>query len=1560
MSQQASAEKTVDQSSSAIDDASSIDAVIAGFIAACAQTLFQTRVEVEKKTPRLSRLTIGLTLVVAVLSSVAAVILFTNGATLLQIVLSSIGEVFLFVMVAMSGLMDLQGNHKRLVKREIEAELSKCQEMATAMSGLVKLRSQWNKSIFGFESQLVAVKKQIDLAGLELEVKREMLDEVFKSIVTARDEHQEVLGEISRSKEEAGVLHQKTDSLNVELAGLKGQVSTVSEQLDEVNVKVNEKQRQLDQVFQEHSTTASDLANLRNENTELRGINQQLMLQRDDLEQNVETLERSVTTLEAMSLELASVEETLVQRRQENDSALLVNEGISKKRQALESDLAADQSKLDQLRSELHQLDSELQHVRSETVIAQQQWHGIAAAIAAQHAQGDELANQLGEVQREIMDLRRVADQLDVDNRQSQQTQVILSRTVDCLRRKSIRYKLRVGQSELLVEQHAMEIQSQLAKRQQIEQYLANLNAQVAEANDDLMRLEPARAELLAITQQKDQLVSALENQYQAIANVTSEIACGQSNLLQIAERTAAMESEANALRVEVFELQSSKSASAIEAERAASDLTTLREELATLAISRQDLIETIERLEVAKQTIEAEAEGLQGHLALLAQQVVDQEIARDRVVAEYSSVVERKASVGQSIVHLEQELQLLRDQYSATEQLQFDLIAQCDDLRELSVEIDEKNRQAADEHSRKIDLQEALNAEISSARAENGRLQMKAVALKAQETSLRGEIAELTLRQERLSHEAAEAENSIADLHGQADRLQESLRVKDAVRLQILKLTEEKQLLTGQVDNVNGELAVLVERTAESSKILDDLSMRIAQANEQIMSHSEVLANHEQELNSKQSLFDSLTLEIEESQARLRSVQDDYQHLLQTREQAESINQKLAAETGRLQQDRQECLQVVEARENAESQLVAIQRQIDDAEVRMNEMNEEIKAGQRKLEQDNSEIEQMMIIKTRLNDELQDSQLRLTEAAKRRDELQDQAETFALRSDGLRLTIGQLEHEVDRLEAVKREGELLRQRNIDLDRELLNKQQSLREAEGGIQTLQQQIETLAGAISKLHEERGEKEADLQHLSLQTESQLQLLSDARRRQETAEQSIADLEGKIADREHDLQHLDRSIEAGLSEKHKLETDLDEMAATVATWNSQADEAQRSLAELDSIRAEQSSLILLIQEEQSALEAKRLQLNEVEHARATAQLELETIQAEVEASRASFDDLRITVSELTDQVQQLTGSKIALEDELLGCESDLEAKQREISTIESRDMLRQSLVTKELEEAAMRLSDTERRLANAKESLRAQEENVSEAVAVSQQWDSYIVSLREKWEELQQANAKSNQELQSVLAEKLRAEGELADAKCRLSESENLADNAQRQLAGIEMEIAVAADRQSVVESSLVEVQNFAQQLQREIDDQQRQVEAHAVSIRATTDEIAEKKQNLSELVIAEGRLIQRCAELEDLIRQAEAAEKANADTVVQVPQRIVSGATMKGNAETTGLLQEDLLKEIETLVVSIDQPSLQAIPMKTEVEESAANVSKALKRTSDLKQSPPDPWASVFE
>ncbi|HBJ35703.1 MAG TPA: hypothetical protein DDZ51_13350, partial [Planctomycetaceae bacterium] len=1291
MIQQASIENTTVQSSTTIEDATSIDAVIAGFIAACAQTLFQTRVHVEKKAPRFSLLTIGLTLVVAVLSSVAAVILFTNGATPLQIVLSSIGEVFLFVMVAMSGLMDLQGNHKRLVKREIEAELSKYQEMATALSGLVKLRSQWSKSILGFESQLAAVKTQIDLAGLELEVERKTLDEVSRSIVIARDEHQDVLGQISRSKDEAAVLHQQADSLNVELVGLNDQIATVSEQLDEVSGKVNEKQKQLDLVSEEHSTATSDLAKLQNENSELRDINRELTLQRDDLEQSVETLERNVATLEALSLELASVKETLVQRRQENDDALLVNEGISEKRQALESDLAAAQAKLDQLRSELHQLDGELQHVRSETLVAQQERYGIAAAIAAQHAQGDELANQLSEVQREIMDLRRVADQIDVDNRQSQQTHAILSRTVDCLRRKSIRYKLRIGQSELLVDQHAMEIQSQLAKREQIEQCLAKLDAQVAEASDELMRLEPARAELRSITQQKDQVVSALESQYQAIENVTNEIDRGHANLSQIADRTAAMESEAEALRVEVCELQASKSASVVEAERAASDLTALREELATLAISRQDLIETNQRLEVAKQTVEAEAEGLRVLLAQLLQQVVDHEHDRDRVVAEHSSLVERKTSLGQTIGRLEQELQALRDQYSATEQLQVELVGQCDNLRERSVEIAEKNRQAADEHSRMKDLQESLSDEISSARAEIGRLQMKAVALKAQETSLRGEIDELTLNQERLNHEAAEAENLIADLHGQADRLQESLRLKDAVRLQILKLTEEKELLSGQVDNANGELAVLVERSAESTRILDDLSMRIAHANEQIKSHSEVLANHEQDLNSKQSHFDSLTSEIEESQARLRSVQDECQHLLETREQAESINQKLAAETERLQQDRQECLQVVAAREIAESQLVAIQRQIDDAEVTMNEMNEEIKSGQRKLEQEKSEIEQMMINKTRLNDELHDSQRQLAEAAKRRDELQDEAESFAQRSDGLRLTIGQLEHEVDRLEAVKREGELLRQRNIDLDRELLTKQQSLREAEVGVENLQQQIETLSGAIAKLHEERGEKEADLQHLNLRTDSQQQLLSDARRRQETAEQSIANLDNTIADRERDLHHLDRSIEAGLSEKQKLQTDLDEMKATVATWSSRADEAQRSLAELDSMRAEQASLILSIQEEQSALEANRLQLNEVEHARAAAQRELETVQAEVDASKASVDDMRVTVSALTDQVQQLSSSKWGLEDELVRCESDLEAKQREISTIESRDMLRQSLVTKELDEAAMRLSD-----------------------------------------------------------------------------------------------------------------------------------------------------------------------------------------------------------------------------------------------------------------------------
>jgi chromosome segregation ATPase len=231
-------------------------------------------------------------------------------------------------------------------------------------------------------------------------------------------------------------------------------------------------------------------------------------------------------------------------------------------------------------------------------------------------------------------------------------------------------------------------------------------------------------------------------------------------------------------------------------------------------------------------------------------------------------------------------------------------------------------------------------------------------------------------------------------------------------------------------------------------------------------------------------------------------------------------------------------------------------------------------------------------------------------------------------------------------------------------------------------------------------------------------------------------------------------------------------------------------------------------------------------------------------------------------------------------------------------------------------------------------------------------------------LQQANLNSNQDLQSVVAEKLRAEGELTDAKRRLSESETLADNAKRQLEGIETEIAAATNRQTAMETALARLQSLTHQSQQQISDQQRQIEAQAASIRSITDEISEKKQKLSELVVAEGRLIERCSALEESIRQSqaaqEAAEKANAALVAEATQRIVFNTTPIGNVESAAVPQEDLLQEIESLVDSIDQPISRSIPMTAAVVDAVTILPKASQTTSQSKQTPPDPWASVFE
>jgi chromosome segregation ATPase len=1554
MNQQVSVDEVGGQSSTSIEDADRIEAVISGFIAACAQKLFQTRVHVEKRAPRLSPLTIGLTLVVAVLSSGAAIILFTNDASLLQIILSSIGEVFLFVMVAMSGLMDLQGNHKRFVKREIETELAKCQEMASSMSGLAKLRSQWNKSIFASEIELAGFKRQIEQAGSEFEEKRQLLDEVSASIELAQNELHEILASLSRSKEEAAGLSKQSELLYLDLEGLKEQLSIKNDQLTEVSGLVEAKHNQLDLVSQQHNDKAAELASLQARNSELAGDNDDLTLKSLELQENV-------AKLEAMALELSSVDKALSERRLEHDTASRVYDAMAEQRKSLSAELELVRSQLDQSRSELLRLDGEMQRVQCEISVAQQERYGVAAAIAAQHAQGDELAKQLNELRCEIDRRQIISDQITEGINNDQHTQAILSRTIGFLRRKSIRYKTRIAQSRLLSHQFAIEIQDRLSARQQIEQCLAELQDQVAAANDELVRLEPSRFELLALRHHQEEATSVLNDQRQAIESGAGELARCQADVLRISDQLAAMEAERNALLCEITELHSSKASSQNEADRIEAELTALRNELETLTNDRQGLIEANEQLMVSKQTIET--------------QISDHEQLRIRFAAEHLSLVEQESGIRTAIAHLEKDLQSMREQYEAADRLMIESIAKCDELRELSTELDERNRKSVDEYARISEHQESINTEITNVRAENSRLQMKAVALKAQETSLRGEIEELTLTRDRLVHEAADAEGTLTELNSQAERLRESLRGKDAIRLQILKLTEEKEILSGQVNDANEVLVCLTDRITESNRIADELSTRISEAEDQVKRRRDVLASHQQEIKEKQSLFEDLLNQIADSQGRLGSVQDEYQRLVEEREQLEGVNQLLQVDNERLQIDQKDYLQVVESRKIAESQLADLQQQIDDREMKVNEMNDEIQLGQRRLEQDKSDIEQMMNDKIRLNDELQEFQRKLTEAAERRDELKAEAEAFVQRSESLRETICQLEYEVDRLDAVKRESELIKKRNLDLESEILTKQQNVRESEGRIQALQKQSETFTGLIAKLDEDRRVKENDLRQLTLQAESQLQTLSDSQRRQEAAEQvlanlknSIESLESSVSDREEEFHRLDRSIQASLTEKRLLESDLEQMKATVATWTSQAYEAERNLAELDLMRAEQSKLALSINEEQSTLQATQMRLNEITDARDLAQKELEAIEAAVEASKASIDDIRITAGELTDQVGQLARSKKALEEELSRCEAELDAKQQEISTIESRDKLRHSLATKDLEEAAIRLADTERRLAIAKESLRAQEVNVSEAVAVSQQWDSYIVSLRAKWEELQQANLNSNQDLQSVVAEKLRAEGELTDAKRRLSESETLADNAKRQLEGIETEIAAATNRQTAMETAmetaLARLQSLTHQSQQQISDQQRQIEAQAASIRSITDEISEKKQKLSELVVAEGRLIERCSALEESIRQSqaaqEAAEKANAALVAEATQRIVFNTTPIGNVESAAVPQEDLLQEIESLVDSIDQPISRSIPMTAAVVDAVTILPKASQTTSQSKQTPPDPWASVFE
>ena len=1599
MADKSSNESAIVSPISTDSDVSKFDSSVASFLMSCEKTLCDAQHNVEKRPSRFSRMTVTLALGVALLSIASAFSLLGNGATVLQTVWSSIGGILLFAMVAVNGLMYFQGNHSSTLNHDVESELARYKELGSALGRLSRLRGEWSRGFLENESRLSAIRNEIEGASVDLSSKIEQHEAIKTAISNAEADRSVSEKQLSLLHDEIAKVTQQRVAIDEELTSENNQVANAQAKLVEFNNSILEERDTLELLGESKDSGTKELLILEKQRNSCIDAIALLTQQQSEL---IESVER----MRADANELSTIEASLKQRSEENDAASAIHERLLLDQQQATNETASAKSQADECRVAVIESKAEIDRIQVEIAQSEKIRYLLNTELATRQQESDAVALHSGQKQRELSELTESLDKLrsqfaDFD------TQVIAAKV----------------ELELLEPQRT----ELVVIRNEYEQISRNLEKQRRALEIGLESIADGESTLL--------------EQLERISSLGNEIQSGESQLSQLTEKFAFQSDELNRsaavlteIKIEITQLENARYNQIIDNKDLAESLEQHRygfacaeqrivelnqemlslkdsrdetfEENASLADQRARLVDSIEGLKQDSIKLQSEqaaieiaritdnrnlAESREQHrldVACAEQRIVElnAEIvflkdSRDVIFEETSNLVDQRARLVDSIEALKQDSVTLRSEQTAIECARQTAAAAHDDLLGRQTELKLRFHQSTADHKQFSEQLELIQSEMERLRVDNARLQMKSVALKSQETSLRSEITELGSARDQANAEVAMVQTLLLDLNDQVERVQESLRGRDSIRLQILKLNEEKELLATQTHISTNELIALQGQVDAATEIINAHPIRLAQIDNEVSSKSDALLDLENAIADKQILLAQVSSHIEVQRSSLDSLQLENARLDEQSLALTSVNHGLLRQNDRLEVDRQECIRVSQLRDEAEKQLVTVRHEIEDANYRMNEIKEEIESGNGVIKMNLIETQQVQLNRNRLNQELADAQSAINIAEKRRLEVEADSQKFAMKSEDLKSKVHDLESEVGRLETLRTRGEVLRQQNGDLESQLAEKQNLFQQTEMHLQGLLARNTELTNAIDKLENSRESKEIALQALNQKADSQVESLASLGFQQRAIEKEILRSESVRFNRESEVRDLEESIELASAKKQQIEADIDQMKGEVSSWQDAAADVVRGRKELETIRVEKGLLISSVDQAKSLLVQAEQSLDELVGIRANAEQDLQAIFTEIEANRKTIADIQLSAGSLVDEVERLNQGKRSLEGEVSQLEETLRSKQREISAIESKDLRRQSIAIRELEETALQFADTERRLATAEESLRAQEVNVNDALAVSKQWDSYIASLRAKCEDLQQASLKSSQMLQATLAEKLRAEEELLTTTRQISESTSRAEISKLELSRLKGEIAASSDRSAAFESSFLEIKKNEQLATEMLRERTSQIDKQAEKIRSIEQEIAAKNHHLTELAIAEGRLIERCEAIELSIRNATAErirteEQGAMQRVVKISETIVPTVDdrTQSSREDGTATGEDLLDKIESLVEDIDRSridpqvnesgvSVRGLGAGKSVESTVGGTkpkeTQATKQSLERKEIPPDPWASIF-
>lgn len=1464
------------------------------------------------------------------------------GADHPQMLQANVGIGVLYALVSMAVLNDMSGSRNPL-RSEGEALQLRILDVTDQFRELLRTRHAWVEESTRTQWLCETDKLKLQLATQELQTTSESIDQ-----------HRETL-----------------DVLKVAIAGAEAQSAKLAQEVAARNEQLSGQQSKIDSAIKELQSTEK---------------------QHDSLRMQVEAGANQLATLQSQITQL--------QEQMDTQSQTLAAE-LDAARCHADEQMAAANAQAIQAQQDLDRLHLNLATSRDEVSlcegILQEQSQKLTAVnreLESNEVQLIRLAADLAAKSQEYEDILGKSEQASARKLECDDEVTLLSQELVALRQQKENYAAEVAQlttdrDARLVESEALHARTEIC-RNSLEsltnhtQQQQELYSQQQQRIDEQIELASRHEfELLQLQQQErdvqdkvDWLLSQLgELERLALAQLANEPAAHEPNAREMAAHELAFR--------EPVELDQCKQC----AQRADQDADLAQREATIASLQVEEL-----RLEMSIAELRHQVESLGGDCQVRTEQLKELTSQSKHLASE---VEQMRLLTDECRDEFSEQTAALRQQM-AERQSQLDECHQTLALRQ--EEFDSLNKAMAEAQEQHSETLKQLQIHASELREIQTLLQE---AQQSYESTVQGERA----AEERATLLLEKAESIAEQVRVRSIELDETARELNALETEIRNL----EALKAQFDQISGDSDRLESRLEQQRGEAIDLAASIENhRNLESELHSEIarLTQHVHALNQevevagdqatqRTSQLDSMRAEMAEldhSHCLLDAEMTQLQNLLDSKSrELRSIESQVGEQLAELERHHGEraSLQTVldELRENVvelDLATVAGQNRLHDLTELIQKREAEFIEAQQLLEE---QVAHENAVEAR-------TQTMLAEEARLRSRVasltSEVNESQAIASQWQEY-LTKLKGELERLESEKVTGQhaledvhrrlaLQQDAHESLATRLRLAQDQLSDAENEFYRLEKQtgelqsdIVRLEGQRSNVRQEVRQAEATLESLNHERSTLQHALVDARQQlqseQAAVQKSIAEAERALSDidlaeqREHELQ---LAIDALLSQRAELESQVDQLEQAVATLSTQRDvlqgEAGHCTEELARLRTERDQA--------------QVQFDLISQELATTLAQLQTSIAEYEQRQASLCIASNQLTELEDLLQDVNEQVLAKTKEMSACAVEL-SNQREAVAVclkqfesmqDEIDLLREEDGALGLRRAEFSQVMTEQKAEMAKLILHAKHANSG-----MKRLRSAAEAKQSQLARLEAEIVRGNEELQRNLMrlEDLRAEAN--EAETRLTEQEMRSQKVELQ---INDKLLALASSEQRIESSKAAKASLERHLGKltashvQAVEELKQIEMKSAEIQAEQVRQTEAlRQELAGLVSEREQLCREEFELRASIAQlkeslASASLAASSSSGKDEPVTDVSRERLGDPLETVPQSVSELAPA-DTLEAESEMPIVADDRLVADVWSSVQELSQMVhdsrlnESVANLAAGGLDPWATVL-